>query len=87
MRSPPRKIRVRMSNTEDGYVLVSRYEEGAEEVVKPTVETPKAEQQEESELKSDQERAEQQEESELKSDQERAEQQEESEAKKEEKPE
>jgi len=31
MRSPPRKIRVRMSKTEDGYILVSRYEDAEEE--------------------------------------------------------
>ena len=43
MRSPPRKIRVRMSKTEDGSVLVSRYEEGVEEAVTPATETPKVE--------------------------------------------
>ena len=30
VRSPPRKVRVRMSKTEEGYVLVSRYDEDAE---------------------------------------------------------
>ena len=38
IRSPPRKIRVRMSKTEDGYVMVSPYEE---EAVKPKEEKPK----------------------------------------------
>ena len=37
IRSPPRKIRVRMSKTDEGYVLVSIYEEEIEEV-KPAVE-------------------------------------------------
>ncbi|MDH5658350.1 MAG: 60S ribosomal protein L31 [Nitrosopumilus sp.] len=27
VRSPPRKVRVRMSKTDDGFILVSRYEE------------------------------------------------------------
>ena len=36
VRSPPRKIRVRMSKTADGTVLISRYEKGAEEVVAET---------------------------------------------------
>ena len=31
VRSPPRKIRVRMSKTDEGYVLVSPYEEEIEE--------------------------------------------------------
>lgn len=35
IRSPPRKIRVRMSKTEDGYVMVSPYEE---ESAKPKAE-------------------------------------------------
>jgi len=43
IRSPPRKIRVRMSTTEDGAVLVSRYEEGVEEALKAATETPKVE--------------------------------------------
>ena len=32
IRSPPRKIRVRMSKTDEGYILVSTYEEEIEEV-------------------------------------------------------
>jgi len=43
IRSPPRKIRVRMSTTEDGAVLVSRYEEGVEEALKAATETPEVE--------------------------------------------
>ena len=35
IRSPPRKIRVKMAKTEDGYVMVSPYED---EAVKPKVE-------------------------------------------------
>ena len=30
VRSPPRKIRVRMTKTDDGYILVTNYEEGSE---------------------------------------------------------
>ena len=30
VRSPPRKVRVRMSKTDDGFILVSRYEEAVE---------------------------------------------------------
>ena len=30
VRSPPRKVRVRMTKTDEGYVLVSRYDEEAE---------------------------------------------------------
>ena len=30
VRSPPRKVRVRMSKTDDGFILVSRYEETVE---------------------------------------------------------
>jgi len=30
VRSPPRKVRVRMSKTDDGFILVSRYEEAEE---------------------------------------------------------
>lgn len=37
IRSPPRKIRVRMSKTEDGYVMVSPYEDD----VKPKEDKPK----------------------------------------------
>ena len=43
IRSPPRKIRVRMSKTDEGYVLVSPYEEGVESEVTPAKETPKVE--------------------------------------------
>ncbi len=39
-RSPPRKIRVRMNKTDEGYILVSRFDEEAEaEISSP--ETPK----------------------------------------------
>ncbi|MEM3006580.1 MAG: 50S ribosomal protein L31e [Candidatus Nitrosotenuis sp.] len=38
IRSPPRKIRVKMAKTEEGYVLVSPYEE--EKKVEEKVETP-----------------------------------------------
>ena len=31
VRSPPRKIRVRMSKTDEGFVLVSQYDEELEE--------------------------------------------------------
>jgi large subunit ribosomal protein L31e len=41
VRSPPRKVRVRMSKTEEGYVLVSRYDEDAEAKVTPEKETKK----------------------------------------------
>jgi len=41
VRSPPRKVRVRMSKTEDGYVLVSPYDEEAESSVTPEKETKK----------------------------------------------
>ena len=37
IRSPPRKIRVRMAKTEDGYVMVSPYEDDA----KPKEDKPK----------------------------------------------
>ena len=43
VRSPPRKIRVRMSKTDEGYVLVSPYEEEIESKVTPEKETPKVE--------------------------------------------
>ncbi len=43
VRSPPRKIRVRMNKTDEGYVLVSPYEEGVESEVTPKKETPKVE--------------------------------------------
>ena len=43
VRSPPRKIRVRMSKTDEGYVLVSQYDEDAEPSVTPEKEAPKVE--------------------------------------------
>ena len=52
VRSPPRKVRVRMSKTDDGFILVSRYEEAIEskettdkksKVEKPSKETKKEE--------------------------------------------
>ena len=43
IRSPPRKIRVRMSKTDEGYVLVSQYDEELEPKVTPEKETPKVE--------------------------------------------
>ncbi|MFQ5475689.1 MAG: 50S ribosomal protein L31e, partial [Nitrosopumilus sp.] len=43
VRSPPRKIRVRMSKTDEGYVLVSQYDEEVESVVTPEKETKKVE--------------------------------------------
>jgi len=42
VRNPPRKIRVRMSKTEDGYILVSQYVEEKSEVT-PEKETKKVE--------------------------------------------
>lgn len=42
VRSPPRKIRVRMSKTDEGYVLVSQYDE-VESTVTPEKETKKVE--------------------------------------------
>ncbi len=42
VRNPPRKIRVRMSKTEDGYILVSQYVEEESEVT-PEKETKKVE--------------------------------------------
>ena len=41
VRSPPRKVRVRMSKTEEGYVLVSRYDDEVETKVTPEKETKK----------------------------------------------
>ena len=41
VRSPPRKVRVRMSKTDEGYVLVSRYDEDVESKVTPEKETKK----------------------------------------------
>ncbi len=43
VRSPPRKIRVRMSKTDEGYVLVSQYDEAAESKVTPEKDTKKVE--------------------------------------------
>ena len=43
IRSPPRKIRVRMSKTDEGYVLVSPYEEEIESKVTPEKESSKVE--------------------------------------------
>ena len=40
-RSPPRKVRVRMTKTEEGYILVSRYDDDAESKVVPEKETKK----------------------------------------------
>jgi large subunit ribosomal protein L31e len=42
VRSPPRKVRVRMTKTEDGYILVSQYVE-EESTVTPEKETKKVE--------------------------------------------
>ncbi len=41
VRSPPRKVKVRMSKTDDGYILVSRFDEDAESKVSPEKETKK----------------------------------------------
>ncbi|MHA7646814.1 50S ribosomal protein L31e [Nitrosopumilus sp. S4] len=41
VRSPPRKIRVRMSKTDEGYVLVSRYDEEAESKIAAEKDTKK----------------------------------------------
>jgi len=43
IRSPPRKIRVRMSKTDDGYILVSQYDEEAESKVTPEKDVKKVE--------------------------------------------
>ena len=43
VRNPPRKIRVRMSKTDEGYVLVSQYDEESESKVTPKKEEPKVE--------------------------------------------
>ena len=40
IKHPPRKVRVRMSKTDEGYVLISRYEEELEPKAKPTPEKP-----------------------------------------------
>jgi large subunit ribosomal protein L31e len=39
IKHPPRKIRVRMTKTDEGFVLVSPYEKEIEETVQPTKET------------------------------------------------
>ena len=39
VRNPPRKVRVRMSKTDEGYILVSRYDEDVESAVIPEKET------------------------------------------------
>ena len=41
VRRPPRKIRVRMTKTDEGYVLVSPYDEEAESKVTPTKDSKK----------------------------------------------
>ena len=41
IKHPPRKIRVRMTKTDEGFVLVSPYEKEVEEDVKPTKEKKK----------------------------------------------
>ena len=43
VRSPPRKIRVRMTKTDEGYILVSQYVEEEESKVTPEKETKKVE--------------------------------------------
>jgi len=43
VRRPPRKIRVRMSKTDEGFILVSQYDEEAESKVTPEKETKKVE--------------------------------------------
>ncbi|MGI9567250.1 MAG: 50S ribosomal protein L31e [Nitrosopumilus sp.] len=43
VRRPPRKIRVRMSKTDEGYVLVSQYDEELEEKAVPEKDTKKIE--------------------------------------------
>ena len=39
VRSPPRKVRVRMSKTDEGFVLVSQYDDDIEEKVAPEKDT------------------------------------------------
>jgi large subunit ribosomal protein L31e len=53
IRHPPRKIRVSMTKTDEGFVLVSPYEEEIEEATKPKLEkkTPEVEEKPESESK------------------------------------
>ncbi len=43
VRRPPRKIRVRMTKTDDGYILVSQYDEEAESKVTSEKDTKKVE--------------------------------------------
>jgi len=43
VRRPPRKIRVRMTKTDDGYILVSQYDEEAESKVSSEKDTKKVE--------------------------------------------
>jgi large subunit ribosomal protein L31e len=42
-KSPPRKIRVRMTKTDEGYILVSRFDEDAEAEITPAKDTKKIE--------------------------------------------
>ena len=42
-RSPPRKIRVRMTKTDEGYILVQRFDEDAESEITPVKDTKKIE--------------------------------------------
>ena len=42
-KSPPRKIRVRMNKTDEGYVLVSRFDEDAETEITSEQDTKKVE--------------------------------------------
>ena len=53
IKHPPRKIRVRMTKTDEGFVLVSPYEKEIEEAVQPTKEkkTPAVEEKPEPETK------------------------------------
>ncbi len=44
VRSPPRKIRVRMTKTDDGYILVTNYEEGSEPDEKDSKKSPEIKQ-------------------------------------------
>ena len=39
VRNPPRKVRVRMTKTDEGFILVSQYDEEAESAVTPEKET------------------------------------------------
>ena len=41
VRNPPRKVRVRMSKTDEGFILVSLYDEDSESAVTPEKETKK----------------------------------------------